>query len=124
MSRELEEIGALHEAEDRAVGCLWKLPKDLAASVALHVAKELLARWEQEKLEMIRRRDPRKVYDFYRKDYAWLDTVLASASPSDPLLEQRVIGLLTHLPPDRPLFRGPRRGTGMILSLSSSIPAQ
>lgn len=122
LDAELEECMALMEAEDRAVGFLWKLPQDLAASTALHAAKQLLATWQKEKEELIRRRSRRKVFDIYREECAWLESLLAKAIPSDPVAEQRVIRLLSHLTPgcrglsrvqDRPLFCGARRATAM-----------
>jgi hypothetical protein len=42
----------------------------------------------------------RKVFLFGEKDYAWLNAVLAKASPSNPAWEQRVIELLAKFPPD------------------------
>jgi hypothetical protein len=95
---------ACFAAEDRAVSYLGKLPPWTAFAIALNVERSLATRWEEEQREMIRCRDPRKVFAILPEDFRGLEGRLATLPcglRSDPAIEQHVLGLFRHLPPDR-----------------------
>jgi hypothetical protein len=99
----LDELMAEFEAEDAVVNYLAELPPLIAAHVLLKVARTEMRRWEAERIEMLRRHDPRLVYLFAPEEVSWLDTALArlpQPSISYAFAERHVIKLLANLPPD------------------------
>jgi hypothetical protein len=88
-------------AEDRVVEYLENRPG--RASTAANVTKRLLRQWERERAEMIRRGDRRKVYivgiDEIERLRRELDTV-TERLPSDRIVEDDVVKMFKHLPPD------------------------
>jgi hypothetical protein len=98
------ETLAQWKAEDCAVEYLGRQPREIRAAVAANAAKRLLGRWERLREEMIQRGDPRKVFIAVPQQieslHAELDSIIARRSPSDPVAEKQVIGLLEHLFPD------------------------
>ena len=102
-SRKMDELFARLEAEDRAVEYLGELPPKVALATALSVELLLAIRWEEEQCEMIRRGDPGEVVRITPDDMRMLHTALAAIPPgvTDGAAQQRVIGLLAGLPPDR-----------------------
>ena len=88
-------------AEDRVVEYLGNRPG--RASIAANATRRLLEQWEEERAEMIRRGDPRKVYlggaDEIERLHRQLDKV-TERFPSDRVAEDYVVKMLGHLPPD------------------------
>jgi hypothetical protein len=98
-----KELMAEFEAEDAAFGHIWEMPAKLAKSVAVTAAKSLWVRWEEEKLEMIRRDDPRPVYHFSAGEALWLDVQCSTISGDDlgtVYLAKQLGSLLSGLPLD------------------------
>jgi hypothetical protein len=103
-SRKMDELIAHFEAEDRAVKYLDELSsKEVALATALSAELLLAIRWEEEQREMIRRGDPREVVRITPDDMRKLHAALAAILPGaiDGAAQQRVIGVLAGLPPDR-----------------------
>jgi hypothetical protein len=88
-------------AEDRVVAYLGNRPG--RASTAASATKRLLRQWERERAEMIRRGDRRKVYivgtDEIERLHRELDKV-TERLPSDRGVEDDVVKMFKHLPPD------------------------
>jgi hypothetical protein len=103
-SRQMDEVFARLEAEDRAVVYLGKFPPQVALATALSVESSLATRWEEEQNERIRQRDPRDVVQIMPSDMQQLNHALDKIPPnirSDAAAEQHVIDLLVDFPPDR-----------------------
>ena len=103
-SRHAREALAQMEAEDRVLAYLATQPREVRAAVAANAAQQLLYRWEVLWEELIEQGDRRKVFiatpPQFESLHAELDGIIAKSSPSDPVAEKRVIGLLEHLFPD------------------------
>jgi hypothetical protein len=102
-SRQMEEVFARLEAEDRAVVYLGKFPPQVALATALSVELSLATSWEEEQNERIRQRDPREVVQILPSDMQQLNAALEKIPPhirSDAAAEQHVIDLLADFPPD------------------------
>jgi hypothetical protein len=96
-------LASMH-AEDNAVEYLGDFSPEVAFVVARNVEAKLAAKWEAEQEEMIRRGDPREVFNITARDKKDLTYAVARIPPgarSDPAAEQHLIDLLAKLPPDR-----------------------
>jgi hypothetical protein len=99
---------AVIETEERAIEFLATLPHKVAATTAVKAAVELTGAWEIERREMIRRDDPRPVYDLTRHELTSLYSLAANycqepewdVCPADKLRH-----FLTCLPPDAAAFK-------------------
>jgi hypothetical protein len=103
-SRQMDEVFARLEAEDRAVVYLGKFPPQVALATALSVELSLATSWEEEQNERIRQRDPRDAVQIMPSDMQQLNAALDKIPPnirSDAVAEQHVIDLLADFPPDR-----------------------
>jgi len=76
MSGWKDDISALmveFEVEDHAISFLCDQPPSTAVSLAVTAARLEIQRWEIERAEMLKRADPRPVYQIYTRDKEFLD---------------------------------------------------
>jgi len=76
MSSSKDDLSALmagFEAENRAINFLSGKPPSTAVAVAETAARLEIQRWEIERAEMLKRADPRPVYQIYTRDKEFLD---------------------------------------------------
>jgi hypothetical protein len=101
-SRQMDEVFARLEAEDRAVVYLGKFPPQVALATALSVEWSLATSWEEEQNERILQ--PREVVGIMPSDMQQLNAALDKIPPnirSEAAAEQHVFDLLMDFPPDR-----------------------
>jgi hypothetical protein len=101
-SRQMDEVFARLEAEDRAVVYLGKFPPQVALATALSVELSLATSWEEEQNE--RFLQPREVVGIMPSDMQQLNAALGKIPPnirSEAAAEQHVFDLLMDFPPDR-----------------------
>ena len=102
-SREIDQVLARLEAEDRAVVYLSKFLPPIARTIALYVEWSLATKCAAEQSEMWRRRDPREVVPITLDDFRRLDVALAAIPPGlqfDAAAEQHVSDLLADFSSD------------------------
>jgi hypothetical protein len=102
--REMDEIAARFDAEDRAVRYLAKFSAEIAGAIAFRVAWFLATTWEYEQREMIQRGADEIVFQIRGADLKQLRAMLAmipQGTLSDVAAEQRVTALLANFPPDK-----------------------
>jgi len=73
INNELSALMAESEAEDRAINFLSDKPPSTAVSVAVTAARLEIQRWEIERAEMLKRADPRPVYQISIRNKEFLD---------------------------------------------------
>jgi hypothetical protein len=103
-SREIDEVVARLDAEDRVVVYLSNFPRQVALATALKVELLLATMWEAEQNEMLRRDDPREVVQIYPEDFEKIERAFAkilTGIQSDADAEKHVIAMLAKFPPDR-----------------------
>lgn len=97
---ELNEYMIECEIEDSAVKFLWdKLPR-AAASIAVTAARLETQRWEIEKSEMLKRDDPRPVWQFGPKRLDFLELNTPPSGVSDIRAVAHLFSLFASLPAD------------------------
>jgi hypothetical protein len=106
-SRKMDELFARFDAEDRALAYLTKFTAEVALATALSVEQSLAITWEEEQREMIRRDDPREVFQIRSYHMKELDAALAKIPPgvqSSDDAERHLLNLLSSFPPDQAWF--------------------
>lgn len=99
----LTEVANELDAESRAVTFLNNLPDNVRIITALRAADVLAKRWVAEKELMVRRNDPRKVYDSTAQERWWLRAALTiySQHPTwNSCADAPLLGYFADLPPD------------------------
>ena len=103
MSSWKDDISALmveFEVEDHAIGFLWDLPPSTAVSLAVTAARLEIQRWEIERSEMLKRNDPRPVYQIYSRDKEFLDRNTSPLSIFDIRAVAHLLSFFARLPAD------------------------
>ena len=103
MSTWKDDIDALMvecEVEDHAIGFLWDLPPSTAVSLAVTAARLETQRWEIERSEMLKRDDPRPVYQIYSRHKELLDRNTAPFCIFDIRAVAHLLSIFARLPAD------------------------
>jgi hypothetical protein len=113
-------------AEDRAVVFLGKFPWPIAHAIALRVELSLALKWKREQDEMLRRRDPRKVFQIFAEDFQKLHRALAEIPPagwSTGAEEENILDLFAALPSDRAWWTARRVVTWIAFKVQQTASA-
>lgn len=100
MNRAARESLAEMEVEDRAVALLWDKDPHSTARSAVMAARLESHRWELEKPEMLKRNDPRRVYNYGPEQLNEIVSKVHPCGVSEIPLVLQLLSIFASLPVD------------------------